>query len=175
MEGQPKLSNLGLRLGPRHDEPAGTEEQKDDLRRPKAKYQAGEQGVLVGGVGVVVVVQLTELDRGRQAGACYNVLNSKIRKPNAEARLLKNVHYRATGQARVGCSLCTSAYDIARPKDQRRRPRFRQAHRCSGELVRVELQKFQTRSDLLEVQILAAQEEGRDDILNAELWRRRGV
>ena len=149
MESEPKFAYLCLRLCASDDESPGTKEQENDLWRSEPKDQAREERVLIRGVGVVVVVELAKFDRRRQTSARDNVLDAKIRKAHAEAGLLEDVHDRATGKPCVGGCLCTSADDIARAEYQRRRPRLRQAHRRSGKLVRVELEKLQSRCNLL--------------------------
>ena len=142
MESEPKFAYLCLRLCTSDNEPTGTKEQKDNLWRSEPENQAGEERVLVGSVGVVVVVKLAKLDWHRQSSACDDVLDAEIRKAHAEAGFLEDVHDRATGKPCVGGCLCTSADDIARAEYQSRCPRLRQAHRCSGKLVRVELEKL---------------------------------
>ena len=127
VEGKPELLNLRLCLGTGDDEPSRTKEQKYYLGRSKTEYEARKERILVGGVGVVVVVEFAELYRDRQACACDNVLYAKIRETDPKAGLLKNVHYRSTGQASIGGSLCASADNISRSKDKRSCPWLRQA------------------------------------------------
>ena len=128
--------NLRLSLGTGDDEPPRTKEQKYYLGRSKTEYKARKERILVGSVGMVVVVEFAQLDRDRQACACNNVLYAEIRETDPKAGLLKNVHYRATGQASVGGSLCASADNIPRSKDQRSCPWLRQADGCGSYIMK---------------------------------------